>query len=60
MEVYRRVRERAPELAARFVFLSGGAFTPAAQAFVVEHDSRCVFKPFEPGQLRQLVNQALR
>ncbi len=34
MDVYEAVLARAPEIARRFVFLTGGAFTPRARSFL--------------------------
>jgi two-component system, cell cycle sensor histidine kinase and response regulator CckA len=38
---------RSPELRARVVFMTGGAFTPRAAAFVEENADRVVDKPFD-------------
>jgi PAS domain S-box-containing protein len=59
MELHRRVAERAPALAARFVFLTGGAFTPGARDFLQRVPNPRVEKPFEPAALRELVLRLL-
>ena len=55
MEVYRRVTERRPERASRFVFMTGGAFTPKARDFLAQTPLPCLEKPFELRQIRDLV-----
>lgn len=59
MELYRALRERAPELAGRVVFLTGGAFTPAARAFLEQEPVECVEKPFELETIRGLLARRL-
>ena len=55
MELFGEVRVRAPEVAERFVFMTGGAFTPGAQDFLAQVTSPHIEKPFAPTQLRDLV-----
>jgi len=55
MEVYRRVVECRPERASRFVFMTGGAFTPKARAFLEATPLPCLDKPFDLRQIRDLV-----
>ena len=57
MEVYRRVFEQRPENASRFVFMTGGAFTPEAREFLKETPLFCLEKPFELRQIRDLVRE---
>ena len=57
MEVFKRVSKRRPELASRFVFMTGGAFTPEARAFLQETELAWLDKPFELGQIRDLVRE---
>jgi PAS domain S-box-containing protein len=47
MDVYERVAEIAPHLATRFVFVTGGAFTDRARAFVERVGAPVLEKPFE-------------
>ena len=46
----------------RFVFMTGGAFTPRAREFVATVPNPCVAKPFHARQvmaaLRELTNKA--
>jgi PAS domain S-box-containing protein len=41
------VRAHSPQFLRRIVFMTGGAFTPQAEAFVNEHAAICVHKPFD-------------
>lgn len=51
IEVYRAAVQRDPELARRFVFLTGGAYTERACAFLEEHRPRLLEKSCEPSVL---------
>lgn len=55
MDVYSRVRRERPEVAQRFVFMTGGAFTPSARAFLESVDNEQIIKPFSLRDLRSLV-----
>ncbi|MGB9341720.1 MAG: response regulator [Polyangiales bacterium] len=57
MEVFRQVSSQRPELASRFVFMTGGAFTAPARAFLEQTQLPCLEKPFELGQIRDLVRE---
>lgn len=48
-----------PELVSRVVFMSGGAFTVAAQKFLDAVTNERLEKPFAPGALRRLVRRRL-
>ncbi len=54
---YEAVQAEWPELAERFVFLTGGAFTPEAKQFLESVAVPCVEKPFSPTELRKLVRK---
>lgn len=58
MEVYHEVVARRPELAKRFVFISGGASTEEAERFLEEHATERLDKPFGMDSLRRLVADA--
>jgi PAS domain S-box-containing protein len=47
MDVYEEARRRAPEHAAKVVFMSGGAFTDEAREFLAERRQAFVQKPFD-------------
>ena len=55
MDLYRAVAASRPELAGRFVFLTGGAFTPAAREFLETEKVEWVEKPFDVAALRAAV-----
>ncbi len=55
IEVYESVAACRADLAKRFVFMTGGAFTPAARAFLEATPLVCLEKPFELAQIRELV-----
>ena len=55
MDVYRQVAAKRPDLAPRFVFMTGGAFTPRAREFLDTSSVVCLEKPFELRQIRELV-----
>lgn len=56
MDVFEHTVARRPALRDRFVFMTGGAFTPAARRFVDEVPNPCLSKPFDTGALRRLVD----
>jgi PAS domain S-box-containing protein len=55
MEFDERLAELAPELRERTVYLTGGAFTERAQAFLAAPGRRTLPKPFEAATLRALL-----
>jgi DNA-binding NtrC family response regulator len=57
MDLYERVAEARPELAARFVFVTGGAFTERARAFVDRVGLPVLEKPFALGDLSRLLRE---
>jgi hypothetical protein len=59
MEMYARLVDLAPALAARTVFLTGGAFTAPARAFLEGIPNPHLEKPFEPHALRETLSRVL-
>ena len=55
MELYEIVAREAQEMAKRFIFMTGGAFTSRAQRFLSEVKNPRILKPFDPAELRALV-----
>ncbi len=55
MELYDKLQAEAPALAARMVFLTGGAFTREASEFLDRVPNARLEKPFSPAQLRMAV-----
>lgn len=60
MEFYAELSQRFAHLAPRVVFVSGGAFTPAAHAFMDKVPNERIEKPFDPKAVRELVQRVLR
>ena len=56
-EVYSAIEAIAPDQARRMVFVSGGAFTASAHAFLARIDNPRVDKPFEAQAIRTLVRE---
>lgn len=59
MDLYEAVRSVAPEQAAKFIFITGGAFTPKAMAFLDEVTNLRLDKPLDLRNLRALVRKLL-
>jgi CheY-like chemotaxis protein/anti-sigma regulatory factor (Ser/Thr protein kinase) len=57
MDLHEWLSQVDPALTARMVFITGGAFTPPARAFLERPDVRRLDKPFEGAALRELVQQ---
>jgi PAS domain S-box-containing protein len=59
MDLHDRLREHRPDMAARMIFLTGGAFTPRAQAFIGQ-TRYWLEKPVELPVLRSLLQDVIR
>ncbi len=59
MEFYAELAQRLPHLAERVIFVSGGAFTPDAQAFLDQVKNERLDKPFRPATVRDVVQRML-
>jgi CheY-like chemotaxis protein len=55
-EIYARVSEQRPDLARRFVFVTGGAFTESTREFMERHDGFRLEKPFRISELERLLD----
>lgn len=55
MDVYETVLEERPDLAERFIFMTGGAFTERARVFLDRVSNPKLEKPFDGKTLRMLV-----
>jgi PAS domain S-box-containing protein len=53
VDLYVALERSRPDLAARMLFITGGAFTPSTQAFVQTMADRCLEKPFDIRELRR-------
>jgi PAS domain S-box-containing protein len=60
MDLYAEIMRTEPKLGGRLVFMTGGAFTPRARAFVESVVNPCLEKPLDMGKLRSLVARAGR
>lgn len=58
-EVFAAVTARHPQLAPRFLFLSGAAFTPESRAFLARTRAPVLDKPFEVADVRRAVAAVL-
>jgi CheY-like chemotaxis protein len=59
VDLYEDLEREAPDQARRIVFMTGGAFTPKARAFLDGIPNPTVEKPFSSAQLRSLVSERL-
>jgi CheY-like chemotaxis protein len=59
MDLHEAVGRLDPAQAARMVFMTGGAFTGRAHAFLADPARVWLAKPFDPLELRQFVADAL-
>ncbi len=60
MDLYRELMVVAPEQANKMIFLTGGAFTASARAFLTEPPREYIEKPFDAANLRAVVQRYLR
>jgi CheY-like chemotaxis protein len=60
MDLYGELERVAPDQAARVVFLTGGAFTPTARAFLDGVKNVTIEKPFDVRGLVSLIHERLR
>jgi CheY-like chemotaxis protein len=57
VEMHARVARVAPEIAARFIFVTGGILLPHVQARLEGVDNLVLAKPFDFGGLRELIRR---
>lgn len=55
MHVHQVLSHSHPELAERMIFITGGAFTDAARAFLEQTDNICLEKPLDWHRLDELL-----
>jgi PAS domain S-box-containing protein len=60
MDLHAELARTNPELASRTIFITGGAFTPAAMDFLDRVDNERIEKPFDAESVRSLVQKQLR
>ena len=59
MGLHAELSRRAPALAGRLVFMTGGAYTEEAQDFLARVPNRRLEKPFRPEALERLLRDLL-
>ncbi len=55
IDLYEAVKVQRPELVARMIFMSAGAFTPRAAEFFERVSARRIDKPFDPVRVRSFL-----
>ncbi|MCK6544429.1 ATP-binding protein [Myxococcota bacterium] len=60
MELHAWIARERPELAARVVFMSGGAFTSEASQYLAKLPNRRIDKPFDRAAFRRLTAELIR
>jgi CheY-like chemotaxis protein len=60
MDLYAALRNVDPASADRMIFMTGGAFTPVARAFLDEVPNQRMEKPFDVQHLRSIVNDRIK
>jgi CheY-like chemotaxis protein/anti-sigma regulatory factor (Ser/Thr protein kinase) len=58
-EFHTALTELSPEQSARIVFMTGGAFTPAARAFLERVPNPCLSKPVDLASLERMLRERL-
>ena len=59
MDLYEELLRKHPDMAARTVFMTGGAFQPRVAEFVMKMRDRCLQKPFSRERVLAFVEQML-
>lgn len=58
-QLYNQVCAKQPQLAANFVFITGGAFSAESEQFLAQSTVRVLYKPFDRTALRNMMDEAL-
>ncbi|HEX8706254.1 MAG TPA: ATP-binding protein, partial [Myxococcaceae bacterium] len=59
MDIYEEVSAQQPALASRFIFMTGGGFTPRAREFIAGGHHRVLDKPFDRADVHRLMIEVL-
>jgi DNA-binding NtrC family response regulator len=59
IDIYEHCRKRQPELAQRFVFMTGGTFTPSSREFLDSIANIFIEKPFDLQTIRHIVQSRI-
>jgi CheY-like chemotaxis protein/two-component sensor histidine kinase len=57
MDLFEIVAQALPDLAPRFVFMTGGAFTPKSEEIFAKFPDRCLEKPFDAAALTAILDR---
>jgi signal transduction histidine kinase len=60
IELHAALVKFTPELAAKMIFMTGGAFSPSASAFLESASNPTIDKPFKPAALRRMVQTLIK
>jgi len=60
MDLYEHLQQQRPEVTSRFIFMTGGAYTPRARTFLETAPNGWVEKPFDSQQLLQVLARVIR
>jgi PAS domain S-box-containing protein len=55
IELYRRLVKLRPDIAKRFIAVTGDTLSPSVQTFLSESGRPCLEKPFNPAEVRQML-----
>ncbi len=58
--LHKWLKATKPELAERFIFITGGAFTPKAREYLLTNGTINIEKPFQAANLRKIANDLIR
>ena len=59
MEFFERLAAMSEPLSRRIIFITGGVFTPDAQAFLEERETPCLEKPFDPALMFAMIDELM-
>jgi DNA-binding NtrC family response regulator len=59
IDIYEHCQKQKPELAQRFVFMTGGTFTPASREFLDSVTNIFIEKPFDLQTIRHIVQSRI-
>ena len=60
MELHATLAQSLPDQAGKMIFMSGGAFSPDAAAFLQQVSPPWIEKPFRPAVLRETLQKVLQ
>jgi CheY-like chemotaxis protein len=60
MQLYEQIAQRAPQYLGRMIFMTGGAFTTQARAFLAQLDRPHLEKPFSERELLEAIASVAR